>query len=97
MCRLYDELKQSAEMSLQTVSVDYQASSVTSESLHKQVLLLNKVVGLLQCLFCVSRNKEDYSYSLQERNNYIELLEQTSTELEHAKQSEHVSVILSQE
>ena len=47
MCRLYDELKQSAEMSLQTASADYQASSVTSESLHKQVLLLNKVVGLL--------------------------------------------------
>ena len=45
--RLYDELKQSAEMSLQAASAGSQASSVTSDSLHKQVLLLNKVVGVL--------------------------------------------------
>lgn len=37
----------------------------------------------------------DSWYSLQERNDYIELLEQTNAELEHAKQSEHVSVIFS--
>ena len=45
--RLYDELKQSAEMSFQAASAGSQVSSATSESLHKQVLLLNKVVGFL--------------------------------------------------
>lgn len=93
MCRLYDELKQNTEIALQAASAGSQVSSVASESLHKQILLLNKVASSLQywnANFTSPKIIVDSCYPLQERDSYIELLKQTNTELEHVKQSEHV-------